>query len=329
MMDLPPQTNEESLVRLISAHWIMMDAEIPEWMPHPMLRERKVNMAEGLSIPDWLHEVGQEELQDEWVPIMKSLNEKASVILRVNLLKTTLEKLKKNLSEEGIETETLPDYPHALKLVKRANVFRTNAFKEGHFEVQDAASQKVVEMLDVKPGEKVIDACAGAGGKSLHMASLMKNKGKIIALDLYERKLDELRQRASRNGVDIIEARLIESTKVIKRLEGSADAVLLDVPCTGTGALKRNPDTKWKLLPERLGVLKEIQQDILRDYSKMVAPKGRMVYATCSILPSENERQVQRFLAEVPGWKLIREHKELPHIQGYDGFYMALMMRSN
>ena len=147
-------------------------------------------------------------------------------------------------------------------------------------------------LLDAKPGERVIDACAGGGGKTLHLAALMKNKGKIIAMDITERKLQSLRERCSRNGVDIAETRVIESMKTIKRLEKSADRVLLDVPCTGLGVLRRNPDKKWKISPEEITRLNALQKEILENYSQMVKIGGRLVYATCSCLPSENEKQV-------------------------------------
>jgi 16S rRNA (cytosine967-C5)-methyltransferase len=215
-----------------------------------------------------------------------------------------------------------------LKLKERRNVFTTEAFKNGLFEVQDGASQQVAPLLDVHPGMRVIDACAGAGGKTLHLAALLGNKGKIIALDVHARKLEELRKRCSRAGVDVVETRLIESAKTIKRLEKSADRVLLDVPCSGLGVLRRNPDTKWKISPEEITHLKALQAEILATYSNMVIDGGRLVYATCSCLPSENERQVESFLAANPGkWRLVEERKFAPGENGYDGFYAAALIR--
>jgi 16S rRNA (cytosine967-C5)-methyltransferase len=184
-------------------------------------------------------------------------------------------------------------------------------------------------MLDPKPGERVIDACAGAGGKSLHLAALMKNKGKILSLDIHERKLEELRKRASRAGADIIETRTIDSSKVIKRLEETADRLLLDVPCSGLGVLRRNPDSKWKLSDEEIEKLRALQSQILESYSKMVKPGGRMVYATCSILPSENERQVEEFLKNAGGtFELLEERKFAPGKDGFDGFYAASLQKN-
>lgn len=184
------------------------------------------------------------------------------------------------------------------------------AFKQGLFEVHDAASQMVAPLLEVAPGMRVIDGCAGAGGKTLHIAALMQNKGKILALDVHDWKLAELRKRAARAGVDIAETRTIESSKTIKRLAGHADRLLLDVPCSGPGVLRRNPDAKWKLSEKEIDRLAAEQQDLLIRYSNMVKPGGKLVYATCSILPSANEKQIQRFL-ETQGteWELEQELK--------------------
>lgn len=285
------------------------------------------------SIPDWMDEMVVAELGEKvWEKEIKAQNEQAKVILRVNTLKTTKEKLQKLLNEEyQIETETLKEYPDALVLKERANVFMTDAFKNGLFEVQDASSQLVARLLDIKPGMRVVDACAGAGGKSLHIASLLENKGQIIAMDLYESKLKQLKLRAKRNGVHNIETRVIEGTKSIKKLYDKADRVLIDAPCSGLGVLKRNPDSKWKLQPEFVENIKKTQQEVLENYSKMVKPGGKLVYATCSILPSENQEQVQKFLATELGknFTFVEDKKVLAHESGYDGFYMALLERKN
>ncbi|MFT6729991.1 MAG: 16S rRNA (cytosine967-C5)-methyltransferase, partial [Glaciecola sp.] len=171
------------------------------------------------SIPDWLDEMGLKELGESiWTKEIAALNEQANVILRVNTLNTTKDKLQALLFDDGIETESIKGYASALKLKERANVFQTESFKKGYFEVQDASSQLVAEFLDVKPGMRVVDTCAGAGGKALHLASLMENKGQVIALDIYAHKLNELKRRAKRNGAWNIETRPIESTKVVKKL---------------------------------------------------------------------------------------------------------------
>jgi 16S rRNA (cytosine967-C5)-methyltransferase len=284
------------------------------------------------SIPDWMDELGVKELGEEvWTKELAAQNEQAKVILRVNRLKTTKEKLRAILMDLNIETEFHKDYPDALILTERANVFLTDAFKDGLFEVQDASSQLVAYFLDVKPGMRVVDTCAGAGGKTLHLASLMENKGQLIAMDLYESKLKQLKIRAKRNGAFNIEPRVIESTKTIKKLHEKADRVLIDAPCSGLGVLKRNPDSKWKLQPEFIENIKKIQAEVLENYSKIVKPGGKLVYATCSVLPSENQEQIKRFLSTEIGkeFNFVKDQKVLASESGFDGFYMALLERKN
>ncbi|WP_375237928.1 RsmB/NOP family class I SAM-dependent RNA methyltransferase [Aurantibacter sp.] len=281
------------------------------------------------SIPDWMDELGVKELGDKvWSKEINSLNQLAQVILRVNTLKTTKAKLKAELFDLDIETDEHKDYPDALILRERANVFTTEVFKKGHFEVQDASSQLVAPFLNIKPGMRVVDTCAGAGGKTLHLAAMMENKGQIIALDIYDHKLKELKRRAKRNGAHNIEPRHIDSNKVIKKLYDKADAVLIDAPCSGLGVLRRNPGSKWKLQPEFLDRIRQTQEEILVSYSKMVKPGGQLVYATCSVLPSENQDQVKKFLSKPNDFSLIKDKKVLSCEAGFDGFYMALLQRN-
>ena len=278
------------------------------------------------SVPDWLAGLFEKELGAKWEKEMSALNEQAPVILRANSLKISAENLVKILKEEGVNSFVLRGYPDAVQLEEKKNVFLTSAFKEGFFEVQDASSQKIAELLDVKEGMRVVDACAGAGGKTLHIAALMKNKGQIIALDIYEWKLAELKRRAKRAGAFNIETRFIEDNKVIKRLHNTADRLLIDAPCSGLGVLKRNPDSKWKIDEDFINRIKTEQENILQNYSKILKKGGKMVYATCSILPSENGEQVRKFLAENTEFALVKEENIMPS-DGYDGFYMALIER--
>ena len=280
------------------------------------------------SIPDWIDKLGSEELGEIiWEKEISKQNKQAEVIIRVNKLKTSKKNLKSKLVFENIETIEINGYPDALKLTEGKNVFKTECFKMGLFEVQDASSQLVAEFLDVKPGMKVIDACAGAGGKTLHLSALMKNKGSLIAMDIYESKLKKLKLRARRNGAHNIELKLIDSRKPIKKLHEKADRLLIDAPCSGLGVLRRNPDAKWKLKPNFINEIKQTQKNILQEYSKMLKHGGKMVYATCSILPSENQHQISSFLASDNGknFKLIKEKNIYSHKSGYDGFYMALL----
>ena len=329
--------DRNNLWRLFSVWCVLKGIALPDWNqiePTPSRRIKgKFDELSKIrkfreSIPDWIDEVAVSELGEElWTKELAALNKQAEVILRTNTLNTTKEELQKKLQDESIFTEFIPNHSDALRLVERANVFRTEVFKKGYFEVQDASSQLVAEYLDVAPGMKVIDTCAGAGGKTLHLASFMKNKGQIIAMDIYESKLKKLKIRARRNKVHNIDTRVIDSTKPIKKLYNKADRVLIDAPCSGIGVLRRNPDSKWKLQPEFLDNIKKVQQDILQKYSKMVKSGGKLVYATCSVLPSENQNQITEFLTSESGkdFKLIKDNKVFAHTSGFDGFYMALL----
>lgn len=288
------------------------------------------NRAIRESIPDWMDELCQRELPDAWDATLIELNKPAQVVLRTNQLKTERLALQQALFEEKIETNLLGD-ADSLVLTHRKNVFQSKVFKDGWFEVQDFSSQLVAPLLAPEPGMRVVDACAGSGGKTLHLSALMQNRGSIIALDTFSWKLDALRQRARRAGAFNIEVRTIENSKTIKRLHGSADRLLLDVPCSGLGVLRRNPDSKWKLSPEQIDHLRATQKELLQAYSPIVKPGGKMVYATCSILPSENQDQVKFFLESAAGkdFNLLEEKRILPQDAGFDGFYIALMARSS
>jgi len=323
---------------MIFAAWMhLQGVELPDWTEFSSLdfshwddrlRDSRSVRKIRESIPDWMDDLGKKELGDLWDKEIHSLNEEAKVVLRVNELRVNRKQLQDILYDDGVETEVVTMAPGALALRQRQNVFQLDAFKEGLFELQDAGSQLIAPFLEVEPGMRVIDACAGAGGKTLHLAALMQNKGRILAMDSEEWKLDELKKRARRSGAGNIETRTIDSSKVIKRLEKSADRLLLDVPCSGLGVLKRNPDAKWKLSPEFVDRIKVTQQNIITDYSKMVKPGGMMVYSTCSLLPSENEEQVATFLSlGSRDFELIEEKKLMPS-EGFDGFYMARLRRN-
>lgn len=337
--DVKEPFDRDDLWRIFAVWAVLRGYPIPDWRQLEGTPERKIkgrfdelskNRVYRESIPDWMDEVGVKELGEAiWSKEIAAQNQPAKVILRVNTLKTTKEKLRAILMDLDIDTDYLKDQPDALVLKERANVFLTDAFKEGFFEVQDANSQLVAAFLDVKPGMRVVDTCAGAGGKTLHLASLMENKGQLIAMDLYESKLKQLKLRAKRNGAFNIEYKIIDSTKVIKKLQEKADRVLIDAPCSGLGVLKRNPDAKWKLQPEFIDNIRKVQAEVLESYSRIVKPGGKLVYATCSVLPSENQEQVKHFLTTENGknFTFVKDAKILASESGFDGFYMALLER--
>ncbi|MCE7060414.1 RsmB/NOP family class I SAM-dependent RNA methyltransferase [Dyadobacter sp. CY343] len=280
----------------------------------------------GQSIPDWIDELGENELKKSWDKELKALNEQAQLILRVNTLKSNVTAVLELFGEDN--AAPIENVPDAILLKKRQNINNTEAFKNGYIEVQDAGSQLIAPYLDIQPGLSVIDACAGAGGKSLHLAALLQNTGSILAMDIAGLKLNELKKRAERNGVTNLDTMTIQFDSDIEKLSETADRLLLDVPCSGLGVLRRNPDSKWKLKPEFLDQIRNVQWHILSTYSQMVKKGGKMVYATCSILPSESEDQVKRFMkTNRKEWELISQQRTSPAKDGFDGFYMALLQR--
>ena len=291
---------------------------IEEAIAHPLYNE---------GCPFYLEELCSRELKDKWPAERKALGEAAPRFIRVNTLKTTRDELAAALSQEGVVTKSVKGVHTALEVTSNAALFRTLAFREGKFEQQDAGSQLIAPFLEVAPGMRVIDTCAGSGGKTLHLAALMNGKGSLIAMDIEGWKLDELKARARRAGAFNIETRVIDSTKVIKRLYGHADRVIIDAPCSGLGVLRRTADSKWADIQPRLIELKKIQADILERYSRMVKVGGKVVYSTCSILPSENEKQVKAFLANHPGEFVLEAEEHIWPSSGFDGFYMARLRR--
>lgn len=330
--------------KLLATWQILKGLDLPDWEEFSGIdKSQIVKNAEQVklirkyreSIPDWLDELGGQELGEAvWGNELHELNTEAQVVLRVNTLKTSSEELKNKLLTQGIGLETLNNTSPlfetikrgAFVLSKRQNLHQLNEYKEGLFEIQDASSQLIAPFLQLKEGMKVIDACAGAGGKSLHIASMMKNKGEIISMDIEERKLTELKRRADRAGVSIIKTQLINAA-TISKFKNTADRLLLDVPCSGLGVIRRNPDAKWKLNLDFINQIKKTQQDIICNYSQMLKPGGIMVYATCSILPSENQKQVEEFLIKNKNnFEFMDDRKVLPS-EGFDGFYMAAIRK--
>ncbi|MBP6755301.1 MAG: RsmB/NOP family class I SAM-dependent RNA methyltransferase [Bacteroidia bacterium] len=322
--------------QILGVHFVIKYLPIPPEREFKDLDEKKILDAKKAltdesilqSYPEWLWNTCESELgKEKWSVEAKALNEQAKVVLRTNTLKTKRDILKKHLAEKEIEVDVIEGYENALVLTERQNIFNNELFKLGLFELQDAGSQAISEFLEVEPGMRIIDACAGGGGKTLHLSALMQNKGRIISMDITQWKLDELKKRARRATASNVEPRLIESTKTIKRLENTADRLLLDVPCSGLGVIKRNPDAKWKLDLDFIDRTKAIQKQILNDYSIMTKKGGYLVYSTCSILPSENREQVNQFLEKNKNFEFVKEKSILPS-EGFDGFYMALIKRN-
>ncbi len=328
-----PKNTPRNYLHAVGIWLIIKGLEIPNRPEFSDLRRSEILekhrlMSENLlyreSLPDELYAIVEKELGEKAAEIFEEMNKPAELFIRVNSLKTNHEALREQFLKEGVHSEFLHDDVFLLK--EKINVFKLNSFSEGFFEIQDAHSQEIAKFAEIAQGMRVVDACAGAGGKTLHLAALMQNKGRIVALDTEAWKLDELKRRARRAGAGIIETRPIESQKVIKRLYDSADRLLLDVPCSGLGVLKRNPDAKWKIDKDFIDRVKSMQAEILQNYSKICKKGGKLVYATCSILPSENEEQVGNFLTKNPEFSLLKQQTLYPGKLG-DGFFMALLER--
>ena len=325
----------KNLWRVFSVWAVLKGINLPNWTEFQETPKRRIKgKFDELSkirkfresVPDWIDKLACEEIgEKKWEKEISELNKMAELVIRTNTLKTNSSELQKILLNEEISTETINGYPDALRLKKRVNLFKKESFQKGLYEVQDASSQLVAPFLKIEPGMKICDICAGAGGKTLHLSALSKNKGQILAMDIYKHKLIQLKKRAKRNSAFNIETKLIENNKSIKRLKGKIDRLLIDAPCSGLGVLKRNPDSKWKLQPDFLNKIKDTQLKILKQYSKLIKENGKIVYATCSILPSENEHQINSFLKSEEGqdFKLEEEKKISPLASGFDGFYMA------
>ena len=297
------------------------------------------SLASETSLPHWLAELWRGQLgEDETRKLAAALNQRAPLTVRTNLLKNTREDLIETLKAEGARVEATSLSPWGVTFTGRTNVFALKAFKAGLFEVQDEGSQLIALACEARPGQLVVDACAGAGGKALALAGEMHNKGRLIACDRDGRRLDEMRPRARRGGVHNWEARTVpeSSDARVQDLVSQADVVLVDAPCSGLGALRRNPDARWRLNPAEVASFPPRQLEILRRYSRLVKPGGRLVYATCSINRAENQEIRAAFLSStndftpvpaLPRWS-SEDVQLLPHKHGTDGFYIAAFKRS-
>jgi 16S rRNA (cytosine967-C5)-methyltransferase len=283
------------------------------------------------SFPLWFVEVLSQEYSGDTIEgILHSLNAEAPTVMRVNSLLTTRDELRKELSEEGIETELSKISESGLILKKRVNVWDLKSFKRGAFEIQDEASQLVAPMADIHSKRiKVLDACAGAGGKTLHLSALLENQGEIYAADVDPRKLEELKKRTVRSKAQNI--RIVYPDKydqLLKDKSGWFDLLLLDVPCTGTGTLRRNPSIKWNLTQEMLTELIEKQRKILEENIRFIKPGGTLLYATCSILKSEGEEQIEWLCKTHPEFNLEEKKRTHPEQDGCDGFFAARLKKN-
>ncbi|TDI83151.1 MAG: RsmB/NOP family class I SAM-dependent RNA methyltransferase [Betaproteobacteria bacterium] len=294
--------------------------------------------------PEWLVEKMQRFMLDtDILSFGLSLQQIASLDLRVNTLITNRDEVLETLSKDGIEAQTTPYSPIGIRLVKKFTINHHDLFLAGKIEVQDEGSQLLGYLLKPKRGDIVVDFCAGAGGKTLMMGALMRSKGRIYAFDISEKRLNNLKQRLKRSGLSNLHPRWIsnENDIKVKRLTGKIDRVLVDAPCSGLGTLRRNPDLKLRQSPQSVERFKCKQAAILSSSANLLKPGGRLVYATCSFLPEENQEIIENFLASHTQFtllncaELLSQQKILldtgkflqllPSVHGTDSFFAAAL----
>ncbi len=301
-----------------------------------------------LSVPSWLLETLTNDFGAEGAAaLVEAMNVRAPMALRVNTARISRDALAARLAEEHVIAKPTPLAPAGLVLETRVNAFGLSAFQEGLFEVMDEGSQVVAELVAPPPGGRVVDACAGAGGKTLAIGSAMSNKGRLLALDTDGKKLEELRRRARRAGLTNVAARPIEGEGTIFPSDAKVagwDRVLVDAPCSGLGTLRRNPEARWRLTAQTVKAFPARQLGLLVTYAPLVAVGGRLLYATCSVIEDENEGVVARFVAErddfvrVPVKEIWGKERAaavgdglslrlLPHLHDTDGFFAAVLRR--
>ena len=269
----------------------------------------KVNEADLMerhrhNLPEWLVQPLKEQLGAEFWPLVESFNKGAGLDLRVNALNSKRADVQKELAQLGIKALPTPYSPWGLRISGKPTLNKTEAFTRGAFEVQDEGSQLLAMLLDAKRGEMVVDFCAGAGGKTLAIGAAMRSTGRLYAFDTSAHRLDSFKSRQARSGLSNVHPAVIahERDERVKRLSGKIDRVLVDAPCTGMGTLRRNPDLKWRQTEKAVEEMAVIQASILQSAARLLKSGGRLVYATCSVLPQENEAIAKAFSEANPGF---------------------------
>jgi 16S rRNA (cytosine967-C5)-methyltransferase len=296
------------------------------------------------SFPEWLVQKWMEDFGENFtVDLMKALNQRPEITIRGNLLKIDLERLKEELKKEGVSFEKGKYIEEALT-IKGAAIENLASFTQGYFYVQDESSMIAVKVLDPKPGEKVLDVCAAPGGKASYSASLMNNKGSLLAGDIHPHRVLLLEENFKRLGVQIAKTQVIDGTFYLDSFKDQFDKVLADVPCSGLGIIRRKPEIKWEKTKEDVANITEIQKKILQNASSYVRLGGVLVYSTCTLNKEENENIVEAFLQEnqnfipdplhpyLPKDLEVQEKQQhhitlYPNIQGVDGFFISRLKR--
>lgn len=303
-------------------------------------------LAERADMPDWLAAKLTETLPAEDIlALAEGLNRAAPLDLRVNIARISRDEVIADLRSDGIAAAPCPYSPHGIRLESKPALQNHKRFLDGSFEVQDEGSQLLGFLMQPRRRELVVDFCAGAGGKTLHLGAMMRSTGRLYAFDVSERRLANLKPRAARAGLSNVHPALIahERDTRVKRLSGKADRVLVDVPCSGLGTLRRNPDLKWRQSPASIEEMTMLQSRILAAAASLVRPGGRLVYATCSLLRHENDAIVDAFalthpeFRQVDAGELLKKQgidlemgarlQLLPHVHDTDGFFATVFER--
>jgi 16S rRNA (cytosine967-C5)-methyltransferase len=278
------------------------------------------------SYPDAFYQLAEKEVGEEWPKQAAAMQTKAPLVLRVNTLKTNQTELVKQLNQEGIDCALDTAYPEAIVIHAPVDLSQHPLFLSGAFEIQDGGSQAIGLFCAPKPQEEILDACAGGAGKSLHLAALSGNKSRIWVSDGIPERLADGKERALRAGAKALFFQ--DTPETVLQQNAFFDLVLIDAPCTGSGTIRRDPSLKWTITETQLDKVVELQKKILDQYAPLVKPGGRLVYATCSLFASENQNQVAHFLQRNPSFRLDETKQVFPD-QGYDGYYMARLIKKD
>ena len=290
-------------------------ADEAQWLEHSQAIDL-ATLPEKLrhNMPDWLANPLREQLgEEEFWALVNSLSGTAPLDLRVNTFKAKREAVLEALKAANIEAIPTNYSPTSIRIEGKPALQKLDVFTSGQVEVQDEGSQLLALLTGAKRGEMVVDFCAGAGGKTLALGAMMRNTGRLYAFDTSGHRLDAIKPRLARSGLSNVYATQIahERDERVKRLSGKIDRVLVDAPCSGTGTLRRNPDIKWRQSPKAIAELNEMQAAILKSAARMVKPGGRLVYATCSLLKSENEAIAEQFSQAHPDFVQVNAAEKL------------------
>ena len=329
-----------------------------QWLAH--CKQAMADTAPAHNLPAWLAENLQAQLGSQFDAAAAALLQTAPLDLRVNMLHSKREAVLKALEQNAISATATPYSPWGIRLQGKPHIGQLDLFRQGHVEVQDEGSQLLALLLDAKRNEIVVDFCAGAGGKTLALGAAMRNTGRLYAFDVSAHRLEQLKPRLARSGLNNVYPMAIadETDARIQRLAGKADRVLIDAPCSGLGTLRRKPDVKWRLSPKDIPAFAATQAAILRQAARLLKPGGRLVYATCSLLPAENEAVAMQFSAEqksafmplnaaqILQSRKVKDAMQLcspaeaatdatagqflrlwPHLHGTDGFFAAVWQK--